>query len=111
MGFTAARRPLIRTSVSRFRSWAWLPPAVFWLVFVALLLPVLLRPANDGICFRTSSSALFETPPLAMDSLLITLTGTATWSGEARSAVPVMTISPAALVLLALLGPAGPGAP
>src|SRR5438445_12370899 len=87
IGLIAARRPLMRTSVSRFRSCAWLPPPVFWLVLLALLLPVLLRPAKDGTCLRTSSSALLVMPPFTIAWLLMLLIGTANWSGYVRSHV------------------------
>ena len=52
------------------------PPAVFWLVLLALLLPALPRPANDGTTLRSRSSTLVLTPLALIASLSMDVTGT-----------------------------------
>ncbi len=85
----ATRRPLTSSSVSRFFSCTCAPPAVFWLVLLALDAPVLPRPWNSGIALRSSSSTLGLTPEVAIFSALISITETATASRVVGTLEPV----------------------
>ena len=86
------RRPFTSTSVSRLRSWICDPPAVFWLLLLALLLPVLLRPAKEGTALRSSSSAFELTPVASISFTPRTVTGTAASLGVVGMLEPVTVI-------------------
>src|SRR5258707_905456 len=58
----ATRSPLTSTRVGRLRNCSCEPPAVFWLLLFALLVPALLRPAKAGTDLRRISSGLVDTP-------------------------------------------------
>src|SRR5260370_3383226 len=89
----ATRRPLTRISVGRLRSWSCEPPAVRWLSLLALLVPALLRPANDGIALRRISNALVAMPFCSICLASRVITDTATWSGVVGSREPVTVMA------------------